>query len=254
MEKSSSFCPFGDPTALKKLMHTQPFQAIIMGFRSYFASETSPCLCRCGMDSITHILSAALFTEPIGCPQGNLSHDRWRGRLAIIVAALLPDADGVLGWIDSGLYGAYHRKITHSVGGLIVILFLAALIAWRWPAKWFPSFMKSTGEGNKPAHRAPFGCLLGFSAIALILHLTGDWVGAWGIWPLWSFSERDFAAGWINSLDPVILALTVAFWALQHMLLQAGRRRWAWGMAALWLMACAIYIAGHSSFGPKAFV
>jgi heme A synthase len=129
------------------------------------------------LDSITHILSGALWTEPVRPPLGAEGHyARWRERAAIVAAALLPDADGVLGWIDPALYGKYHRVVTHSVGGLIALAFLSALIAKHWPRKWLLPFLRKNADSSEIA--PSFLRLSIIASITTLLHFLGDWIGA----------------------------------------------------------------------------
>lgn len=205
------------------------------------------------MDSITHILSAALWTEPIPQPElGDKVYARWRERGAVLMGALLPDADGVLGWIDPALFARYHRVVTHSILGMGVIVALCSVISAKWPERVLLPFLRPKGDGvvvNPSARRLAF-----FAAIAIVLHFVGDWIAAWGIWPLWPFSNHDFAMRWVNSLDPVLLAITVSFWAAQHVCLTHGRRRAGWALAGLWFVACAGYVAARYHWGPAPFV
>ena len=207
------------------------------------------------MDSITHVLSAALLTEPLPIPEvekGSI-YARWRLRMAILVGALLPDADGMLGWIDPALYAGYHRKTTHSIIGVVVMILLSALIARKWPEKWLFPFVRRRYQGFHSV-QPTFRRLVGFTAISVVVHCLLDWVAKWGIWPLWPFSDRDFALGRVNSLDPVLLGLTVAAWAIQHLFLTRNKRTTAWVVAGFWILAFAAYVWLRPYWGEPAYV
>ena len=61
---------------------------------------------------------------------------------------MLPDADGVLGWIDLSLYDRYHRVVTHSFLGLVLVALTAALIAQKWPERWLLRSMRTKTDGR----------------------------------------------------------------------------------------------------------
>ncbi len=207
------------------------------------------------MDSITHILSGALWTEPVRRPLGAKGHyARWRERVAILVAALLPDIDGVLGWIDPALYGKYHRVVTHSIGGLIVLALLAAVIAKYWPEKWLLPRFRPKADSPRIANPS-YPRLLAVTSITTVFHFLGDWIGAWGVWPLWPWKpEANFALARVNSLDVVILGMTVAAWAIQNFALAKGRRKTAWVLPVVWLALVVVYVWLRPYFGAPAYV
>jgi membrane-bound metal-dependent hydrolase YbcI (DUF457 family) len=171
----------------------------------------------------------------------------------VILAALLPDADGVLGWVDPALYAKYHRVATHSVLGMVCVALLAAFIARRWPQRVMFSFAR-TKVGDGEIVQPSFRRLAAFSSLAAAWHWVGDWVAAWGIWPLWPLSGVDVSLRRVNSLDMTLLLMTLGAWAVQNQLLGRGRRRAGWLVAWLWLAACAAYVWLRPYFGEAAFV
>ena len=213
------------------------------------------------MDSITHVLSAALWTEPVPSPHlDGAGYARWRERMAVVLAALLPDADGLIGLpdvagiTDGAFYAQYHRVVTHSVGGFLVAALLAATIAQRWPARWlFPSLRPR--PAGLPVADPLWRRLFAFSLVSVFWHFAGDSVTAWGILKLlWPFSSMDFQLKRVNSIEPVLLCFTVAAWAIQNQCLRHGRRKTAWAVAAVWLALCALYVWLRPLFGSPAFV
>ena len=203
------------------------------------------------MDTLTHVLSAALWTEPLSSPALDVGqvHPRWRDRAAVILGASIMDLDGVLGWVsqvlrgDMLLYTLYHRVVTHSVGGLVVCALLSALIARRWPERWLLPFLRpppGAGEPVTPRLQRLF-CL---ASIGAAWHLVGDAITHWGtLKPLWPFSGFDLQWDLVNSLSPPLFSLTLAAWAIQNQVLRAGKTRWAWAIAVVWLAACGAFIA-----------
>jgi membrane-bound metal-dependent hydrolase YbcI (DUF457 family) len=207
------------------------------------------------MDSITHVLSAVIVTEPLGAPRvaEGAVYARWRERLAIFLGALVPDADGVLGWIDPALFASYHRKTTHSILGVVILTFLLAWVASAWPEKWLPPFVRRRYRDRRIV-KPEFSRLLAFTFVAIACHWLGDWVAAWGIWPFWPFATQDMALGRVNSLDWVLLALTVLAWAVQHLLLVRDKRRAGWIVTGVWAVLFAAYVWLRPIWGLPAFV
>lgn len=192
------------------------------------------------MDPVTHVLSAALWTEPalrrLPAPS---QLPLWRARAAVALGALLPDADGLVGWVSLSLYAKYHRVITHSLVGLPLLIGLAALIARYWPVRWLLPSLRPAAD--VPDVRPRWQPLLGLAAVGAAWHLVGDAVTAWGIWPLWPFWPIDLNLGLVNSLELPLLLLTLVAAGLQHWLLDRGRVRAAWSTAAIWLLVAACY-------------
>jgi len=191
---------------------------------------------------VTHVLGAALWTEPwIDGAATSSSLPRWRARSAVALGALLPDADGVIGWISLSAYARYHRVVTHSLIGLPLAIGLAALIARHWPERWLPPSLRPAAPA--PGRPVRWRTLLALAAAGAGWHLAGDLITAWGIWPLWPFSSLDLSLARVNSLELPLLLLTLLAAAGQHWLLTQGQRRAAWSTAALWLLLAACYVS-----------
>ena len=202
------------------------------------------------MDSFTHVLAPALFTEPdTKLPSDDPPAPAWRVRVALILGALIADADGTLGWIDRALYARYHRVFTHSVGGALLVILISATVARYWPAAWTPRRWRHGPHTGWRAWRR----YLGVAAIAMGMHEVLDLVTAWQIQPFWPFSTADLSLGRVNSLDPVALAFTVVFWAAQHVALTRGRKRLGWTLAAGWLVTFVLYVWLRPILGPPAY-
>jgi membrane-bound metal-dependent hydrolase YbcI (DUF457 family) len=192
------------------------------------------------MDPVTHVLSAALWTEPVLRRRpGPSPVPLWRARAAVALGALLPDADGLVGWVSLSLYAKYHRVITHSLVCLPLLIGLAALIARHWPVRWLLPSLRPPADA--PDVRPRWQPLLGLAAVGAVWHLVEDAVTGWGIWPLWPFSAIDLGLGQVNSLELPLLLLTLVAAALQYWLLDRGRARAAWSTAAIWLLLATAY-------------
>jgi membrane-bound metal-dependent hydrolase YbcI (DUF457 family) len=124
------------------------------------------------VDLLTHTLTAALWTEPIIAASGmEAARPRWRQRTAVALGASLPDLDGCLGWVsqiangDFALYTKYHRVVTHSIGGLIAVALVSALLARHWPGRWLLPSMRRRWLTDTPGASPPY--LLPLFAFAL---------------------------------------------------------------------------------------
>ncbi|HEQ60005.1 MAG TPA: metal-dependent hydrolase [Firmicutes bacterium] len=213
------------------------------------------------MDPITHVLSAALWTEPVQPPnpEGAI-YARWRERGAVLLGALLPDLDAVPGLLETSglshepLFTKYHRIASHSFVGLVVVALVAATLAWKWPEKWLLPSLRPK-DPSLPRVNPSWRRLLAFATPAVIFHFLGDWITAWGtLKPFWPFSDLDTQLARVNSIEPVLCSFTIAAWAVQHFLLTRGHRRAGWAIAAGWLAVCILYVWLRPYFGPEAFV
>ncbi|HUT25016.1 MAG TPA: metal-dependent hydrolase [Sumerlaeia bacterium] len=205
------------------------------------------------MDPITHVLGPALWTEPLRppCPEGAV-YARWRERAALVLAALLPDCDGLIGWVSRPFYASHHRVATHSLVGLAVVVLVAAALARQWPERWLLPFLRTESRG-RPIVRPRFRRLAGFALVAAAWHWVGDWITAWGgMCPLWPFSDADVSLSRVDSLESAILVVTAVCWAVQHHLLGRGKRKSAWVVPGFWLVLCALYVWLRPHFGEPA--
>lgn len=206
------------------------------------------------MDPVTHILSAALWTEPLTPPQPEGAvYARWRERAALVLGALLPDGDGVLGWIDLSLYDKYHRVVTHSFFGLVLVAISAALIARLWPETWLLSSLRTTSNDRR-IETPVFSRLLLISTVAVSWHFVGDLITAWGIWPAWPFSAQDLKLGMVNSIEPALLGITLVAGICQYYLIRGDRRVAAWITATAWLVLCTLYVLLRPSLLGEPFI
>ncbi|MFW5870057.1 MAG: metal-dependent hydrolase [Candidatus Sumerlaeota bacterium] len=190
------------------------------------------------MDALTHVLAPALITEPLSYDKFPVvAYAQWRERLTVLIAALLPDADGIFGLINLELYNRYHRVATHSVFGFLLIAFLATAIAHFWPARILPPSLRLTNEEEKWINPR-FRRLLGFALLAVTLHFIGDAITAWGtlrfLWPI--YPDMDFQWSLVNSLEYPLTVLTGTAWAVQHYLIFRRKKTAAWLIVPAWLL------------------
>lgn len=213
------------------------------------------------MDPVIHVLSPALWTEPIRPPRfGGAIYARWRERAAILLGALLPDLDAVPGLLETfgltqePMFTRYHRIASHSIIGLIAVAILSAIIASKWPERWLLPSLRPKNRILPPVNPSLRRLLL-FSSLAVSFHFIGDWITAWGtLKPLWPFSNLDTQLARVNSIEPVLCSLTIAAWAVQHFCIVHGFRKTAWSVAAIWLLLSVAYVWLRPYFGREAFV
>ena len=151
------------------------------------------------MDNLTHTFTA------ISLSRVGLNRTTRFATLALVVGANLPDID--LAWSARGAasYLKYHRGITHSLlgitvlaAGLGVLLYLLAL--------------RTVPNKNSPQLSAPW--LFGVCWIATASHLLLDFTNAYGVRPFLPVSGRWYAWGIMPIIDPLLLAVLAAGWAI----------------------------------------
>lgn len=136
-----------------------------------------------------------------------------------MLASNLPDIDIVLEARSDAAYILFHRGLTHSLVGLVILpLFLAAGLWWIYRG------------------RTRFGWLALVSAAGVAMHLLYDVVTTWGTMLLYPFSSERFALDWLFIVDLVT-------WALPIFALVVSARRPERGRDAVvvWLLALLVY-------------
>ncbi|MGE3474388.1 MAG: metal-dependent hydrolase [Rhodospirillaceae bacterium] len=164
------------------------------------------------MDNLAHTLAGAALG------QAGLKKKTGLGMATLMIAANLPDIDGVTMFMERGsLY--FRRGWTHGPIALVVLplLLAAAMFAFdRWQAR----------RGKRPAARAPvhFGWLVGLAYIGTLLHPLMDFLNTYGIRCLMPFSERWFYGDALFIIDLWVWgALAVGVW------LSRRKERWRGG-------------------------
>ena len=204
------------------------------------------------MDFITHTLVGSSIARCACRARGALG----QMSVAAVFASLLPDADSALALMGQEVYGRYHRVMSHSIVGLIVVVILAAglsrLVAL--PSAWrrFGWFVSDNIPPDEPVpDLVPFRVLLAMAACGAGAHWVGDWITGYGnITPLWPWVERDISLAAVNSFDPVLFASTL----ICHVVLRQfphGERR-CWAITATWFAICAAYVAAKATWGEAA--
>lgn len=194
---------------------------------------------RTGMDTFTHGFSGYLI--------GRAGLEQRAGRAATaaaVLGSLLPDADHVMEWVDTGLYLREHRGWSHS---------LVAMIAW---AGLSACLFARRGPPRTRGLVALAGAL-GFAG-----HIFLDDITAFGTMWLMPFSRHRFALDWVFIVDPAFTGILL-LGMLGTWLRPRHQSRWAAGALAVlagYIALCAalharalgiLEAAAHARFGAE---
>lgn len=147
-----------------------------------------------------------------------------------MLASNLPDIDIVLEARSDAAYLLFHRGLTHSLVGLVVLpLVLAAGLWWAYGG------------------RTRFRWLALVSAAGIAVHLLYDLVTAWGTMLLFPFSAERFALDWLFIVDLVTWALPIAV-----LLISRARPERSRAAVAAWLLALLVYGAAAGGMHRRA--
>ena len=161
------------------------------------------------MDNLAHTLAGAALG------QAGLKKQTGLGMATLMIAANLPDIDGVTMFIDRGsLY--FRRGWTHGPIALVILPILLAL-AMRAFDRW------QTRRGTRPPSREPVRLkgLLILAYIGVISHPLMDFLNTYGVRCLMPFSERWFYGDALFIIDLWLWsALGIGVW------LSRRKERW----------------------------
>jgi len=154
------------------------------------------------MDNLTHTLTAVAIS------QTGLNRKTRFATLTLILAANAPDIDVLTGFKSSVTYLKYHRGISHSLLGIIVL----AIIIW--------GIMYWLGKNVQAKPVLPLNSrwLLLAALLGTGSHLLLDFTTAYGVRPFLPFSGRWYAWDIMFILDPLLLALLIAGLAVPWLL------------------------------------
>lgn len=176
------------------------------------------------MDPVTHILSGlavahAGFRQRIGRP----------AILAVASGAIAPDLDSAMGLWDQFAAIKYHRGLTHSLFGAVLLALLVAWPIYRWGA-----------------HKR-YRDLVVLVYLGILVHIGLDLITSFGTRVFSPFSDARLALDLAFIVDPI---LTTAFaipllvaWRRPHLAARAVRIGLAAGMLYLGLAAGAKAVA-----------
>jgi inner membrane protein len=164
------------------------------------------------MDPLTHTLVGAALAET-----------RWARRTALalptlLIAANLPDIDGVTYLIDSDLALCHRRGWTHGVAAMAVLPPLLAGLVLSW-GRW----VRSRAGGDPPVRP---GWVLFLAYVGMLSHPLLDWLNTYGIRLLMPFDGRWFYGDVLHIVDPVVWLCLGGSLFLAHSRTRLGLALW----------------------------
>lgn len=185
------------------------------------------------MDPVTHALASFAFARAIYPRAG------WRFTGCVIVAGTIADLDRLSELAGPAAFFKAHRTVTHSVLGLVIT---AAVVSCVF------LFLLLRKHSDQFSLNATFLAAL----LASVLHVVIDVCQSEGVALLWPFSDKRFAADWIDGIDPWILAILLAgvlLPALFGLITEeiGARSKKPRGRTAAWLALAAVatYLGGR---------
>lgn len=144
------------------------------------------------MDNLTHTLSGLITARLYPAQRLSMKTRHIAGALA----ANAPDLDILLAPISSQLYLLHHRGETHS---LVLLPLWALLLSWL-----FSRVFKSSGGWRD---------FYGLTAVALLVHIIGDWITGYGTQLLAPLTNQTYSLGATFIIDPVLTFILLAGFA-----------------------------------------
>jgi len=191
------------------------------------------------MDNLTHTLTA------IAISQTGLNRKTRFATATLILGANAPDIDVLAALKGSVAYLKYHRGITHSFVGIIVL----AIIIW--------GLMYWMGKRVKPKAGLPlnrrwllFAALLGTGS-----HLLLDFTNAYGVRPFLPFSGRWYAWDIMFIFDPLLIVLLILGlgvpWLLRLVSEEVGARKARLVPGAVFCLGAIVALWGIRDFAHR---
>lgn len=178
------------------------------------------------MDPICHTLAGAAIGET------GLKHRTTLGMTTLLVAANLPDIDGVV-FLTDLLVMYYRRGWTHGIVAMVVlpVLLTGAVLSWD-RLVW-----RRRAHAPPPADAKQ---LLLLACIGTWSHSCLDFLNSYGVRLLKPFSDRWFYGDALFIIDPLMYVFLGAAVVAAHVGAREGRPR-AWA-ARLGLACAAVYV------------
>jgi len=199
------------------------------------------------MDFVTHALIGANVSRLFVRRPGELP----ALALAGVLASTLMDGDSWVALLGPGMYGRWHRVVSHSLIGLVGCALLAvaiARLAWRFPpARRFGWFVSANLPCDAEPVLAGAGRMMALCVLCALAHGAADAITGFGnMLFLWPFDRRDFSLHAVTSFDPFLFSLTMGW----HLLLRRNAtpvadERW---IALAWLALAAGYVWARMLF------
>ncbi len=185
------------------------------------------------MDNITHTLTAVALSH------AGLNRKTRFATLAVIAGANLPDID-IISWADgTATYLQYHRGITHSLLGVVVLGGLAGTVFYYLGRRLVP---------KKSVPPLSLSWLLLSSTIGTGSHLLLDFTNAYGVRPFLPFSARWYAWDIMFIFDPVLHFLLIVGlglpWLFRLISEEVGARKPAYRPGAIFALSAMVMLWG----------
>jgi inner membrane protein len=167
------------------------------------------------MENLAHILTGVLVSRT------GLGSKVPYGTATLVIAANLPDLDSIAGFKGSLYYLHYHRGITHSVFGTLILAIVFTALVWvlkRW------STQKDTSLS---------GTLIAI-LIALATHPILDYTNSYGLWPFLPFSDQRVFGDLVFIVDPYLWLLLGG-----GVYLSGAQSRWS---SYLWMLGLGLLL------------
>jgi inner membrane protein len=166
--------------------------------------------------------------------------------LALIIGSNLPDIDSISRFDSSATYLKYHRGITHSFPGVIVLGAALAAVVYFLGRRARP---KKTG----PAVDARW--LLVCCLLATTSHLLLDFTNSYGVRPFLPFSGRWYAWDVMFIVDPVLLTLLAVGlglpWLFRLVSEEVGARKPSYQRGAIFALCWLVLLWGLRDFAHR---
>lgn len=185
------------------------------------------------MDNITHTLTAVALSH------AGLNRKTRFATLTVIVGANLPSID-IITWADStATYLKYHRGITHSLLGVVVLGVFAGAAIYYWGRK----AARKVSAPPVSARWLVLSALIGTSS-----HLLLDFTNAYGVRLFLPFSARWYAWDIMFFFDPVLHFLLVLGlglpWLFRLISEEVGARKPAYRPGAIFALSAMVMLWG----------
>jgi inner membrane protein len=192
------------------------------------------------LDNLTHTLTAVAISH------AGLNRKTRFATLALVIGSSLPDIDSVSRFDSSATYLKYHRGITHSLLGVIVLgVLLAAAV----------HYLGRRARAKKTGPPVDARWLLVCSLLATTSHLLLDFTNAYGVRPFMPFSGRWYAWDIMFIIDPlllVLLALGLGLpWLLRLVSEEVGARKPSYQRGAIFALSCMVLLWGLRDFAHR---
>src|SRR5664279_5409088 len=148
------------------------------------------------MEPVTHLLFGAVMAR------AGLNRKTALATATLTLAAEAPDLDVLSRFGGSAFALNHHRGFTHSFLGVpLVAAAVVGLVYWIWRLRG-----RKTRNPNQPPR---WGLLFGYACLAGLSHIWLDYTTAYGVRPLWPFSERWISGDLVFIIEPVLLVVLV---------------------------------------------